>query len=101
MATAGVGPRRGRGGGREGDSLTPLSESSWGNAKPLRSLQPSLSQQVTLPPRPLPAPRGGSQTPPYSLRRPRARAATRLWNRGDHCKGEGSARRLPLAPMPS
>lgn len=54
MATAGVGPRRGRGGGREGDSLTPLSESSWGNAKPLRSLQPSLSQQVTLPPPPPP-----------------------------------------------
>lgn len=67
MATAGEGPRRARGGGKEGDSFAPLSESSWGNAKPLRSLQPSPSLQVTLPLTPAPpSPCGRSQTPPHA-----------------------------------
>lgn len=60
VATAGVGPRRGRGGDREGGSSSGLGESSPGNAKPLRSLQPSHGRQATLPRRPT-GPRGWSR----------------------------------------
>lgn len=67
VATAGVGPRRGRGGGeRERDSFAPVSPRVRG-AKPYDSSSPTAQLAGHASPLPTPpGPRGRSQTPPHS-----------------------------------
>lgn len=103
MATAGVGPPRGRGGGEGGRLVRPsLSESSPGKSKPLRSLQPHFPARKSrsAPPPHLVPTAGRRLLPPLLLRRPRARAETRRWKPGENCQGRRSARRLPATPVP-
>lgn len=68
MATAGVGPRRGRGGGKIGRLVRPsLPESSRGKANPYQPLSPTSQPAGHDSALPTPhGPRDLSQTPPHS-----------------------------------